>query len=182
MFTEFLVVQRPDKLALFAAVALTAITLSTAGLSAEATATATATVVSPVAISKAANLSFGNFDASTSGTITVDTAGVRTASGVRLSGGRPAAAVFTVTAQSALSYNITYTGTSPTLRNGTDTLGFAIVSDLGGATTSPGTAVASGIARAGTTTLRVGGILTVSNAGTPPGTYAGTIAAAVHYQ
>jgi hypothetical protein len=182
MCAEFVAVQHPDRLALFTALALVAITLSTSGLSAEATATATATVVTPVAISNGANLSFGNFDASTSGTITVDTAGVRTASGVKLSGGSPAAAVFTVTAQSGLSYNITYTRTSPTLRNGTDTLDFAIVSDPGGAATGSGTAAASGIAGTGTTTLRVGGILTVSSAGKTPGTYTGTIAAAAHYQ
>jgi hypothetical protein len=35
---------------------------------------------------------------------------------------------------------------------------------------------------AGTTTLRVGGILTVSSARKTAGTYTGTIAAAVHYQ
>lgn len=178
MFGEFVAVQRPDKLALFAAVALTAIAQSSPGMSAEATAMATATVITPVSISNAANLSFGNFDASTTGTITVNTEGVRSASGVKLSGGSPAAAAFTVTAASGLSYNITYTGTSPTLNNGSDTLGFAIVSDLGGAATSPGLAAAgSGIA-----TLRVGGIVTVGAAGTPPGTYTGTIAAAVHYQ
>jgi spore coat protein U-like protein len=182
MSEEFLAVERPDKLALFTAVALAAITFSASGFSADATATATATVVTPVAISNAANLSFGNFDASTTGTITVDTAGVRTASGVKLSGGSPTAAAFTVTAQSGLSYNITYTGTSPTLRNGADTLGFALVSDLGGAATGSGTAADNGIVGAGTTTLRVGGILTVSSARKTAGTYTGTIAAAVHYQ
>lgn len=42
MCGEFVAVQRPDKLALFAAVALAAIFVSTAGSSAAATATATA--------------------------------------------------------------------------------------------------------------------------------------------
>jgi spore coat protein U-like protein len=182
MFAEFLAVRGLVKIALCRVAALAAITLGTPGFSAEATATASAMIVTPITISNAANLSFGNFDASSTGTITVNTAGVRTASGVRLTGGRPTAAAFTVTGQSGLSYNITYAGTSPALSNGTDTLDFTIVSDLGGAATSAGTPVSSATLGAGSTTLRIGGVLTVSTAGTSPGNYTGTIAATVQYQ
>jgi spore coat protein U-like protein len=147
-----------------------------------ATASATAVVVAPVAISNGGNLSFGSFDATTPGTITVNTAGVRTASGVKLSGGSPSAASFTVTGQPGLGYTISYAGTSGALTNGTESLGFSIVSDVGGAPTAGGTPVTSAVLGSGATTLRVGGVLTVGAAGAPPGAYTGTIAVAVQYQ
>jgi hypothetical protein len=182
MFTEALAVRRPVKLALLAATAVAVITASAPGLSADGSATAGATIVAPVTISNLTNLSFGNFDASRTGTITVDTAGTRTASGVTLGGGSPSAASFSVSGQAGLSFNIAYTDSSATLSNGPDALDLAIVSDLGGEATSAGAPVSSGILGAGPTTLRIGGILTVNTAGTPAGTYNGTISVAVQYQ
>lgn len=174
--------QRPVRLTLLAAIAVAALSASAPVMSANASASASATIVAPVAISSATNLSFGAFDASNPGTITVDTAGNRTASGVRLSGGSPAAASFTISGQSGLSYNIGYNGTSASLSNGSDSLGLVIVSDLGGTATSAGVPVSSGTLGVGPTTLRVGGTLTINNAGMPAGLYNGTISVVVQYQ
>lgn len=164
------------------AIAIAASCTSPVVLGATATAMASAVIVAPIGISNTSNLSFGSFDPATTGTITVDTAGTRTASGVRLAGGTPSAAVFSISGQAGLTYTITYTGTSTSLRNGADSLELAIVSDLGGAATSSGAPVASGTLGAGPSTLRIGGVLTVGSAGNAPGTYTGTIAAAVQYQ
>lgn len=180
MSSEACALLRPTKFRLGALIALAAITVSVPAWSASSSATASATIVAPMTISSATNLSFGSFDASRPGTVTVDTAGNRTASGVVLSGGNPAAATFSISGQSGLSYNIAYTGTSATLSNGADAIGLAIVSDLGGAASSSG-AVSSGTLSAGPTTLRVGGTLTV-NSRMPAGTYSGTISVTVQYQ
>jgi hypothetical protein len=182
MFANALAVQRPVKSALLAAAAVAALTASASGLSADATATASATIIAPLTISNLTNLSFGTFEASKTGTITVDTAGARTGSGVTLGGGSPSAASFSISGQSGLSYNILYSGTSANLSNGPDTLALAIVSDLGGAATSTGTPVSSATLAAGPTTLRVGGTLTVNTAGATAGSYNGTISVAVQYQ
>jgi hypothetical protein len=168
--------------ALFAAAAIAACIASPSVLGATATATASAVIVEPVGISKTSSLSFGAFDPSTTGTITVDTAGTRSANGVKLAGGSPSAAAFTISGQPGLSYTITYTGTSTTLRNGADSLELAIISDLGGAATSAGAPVTAGTLGAGPATLRIGGVLRVGTAGNAPGTYTGIIAAAVQYQ
>lgn len=181
MFAKALPVQRTMSLALRAMIALAAMTASGPGLSANSSATASATIIAPMTISSATNLSFGSFDASKPGTVTVDTAGNRTANGVTLSGGTPAAATFSISGQSGLSYNIAYTGTSATLSNGSDSMALAIVSDLGGAASSAGAPVSSGTLSSGATTLRVGGTLTI-NAGMPAGSYNGTISVTVQYQ
>lgn len=151
------------------------------GVAANSSATASATIVAPMTITSATSLSFGSFDASQPGTVTVDTAGHRSASGVRLNGGNPAAATFSISGQAGLSYNIAYTGTSTSLSNGTDSMGLVIVSDLGGAAASAGVPVSSGTLSAGPTTLRVGGTLTISEP-MPAGTYNGTISVTVQYQ
>lgn len=173
--------KRLAKSILSASAAVAAIATSAFAWGANSSATASATILAPMTISSATNLSFGAFDASKPGTVTVDTAGNRTASGVTLSGGTPAAATFSISGQPGLSYNIAYTGTSVTLSNGADAMGFAIVSDLGGAPSSAGAPVSSGTLSSGATTLRVGGTLTV-NAGVPAGAYHGTISVTVQYQ
>jgi hypothetical protein len=175
-------VPRHARLASFAATALIAMAASAPAMSADALANASATIVAPITISSVTNLSFGSFDASRIGTVTVDTAGTRTASGGTLGGGSPAAATFTISGQAGMSYNIAYTGTSPTLSNGRDSLGLTIVSDLGGAATSAGVPVSNATLGAAPTTLRVGGILTVNTAGTSAGTYRGDISVEVQYQ
>jgi hypothetical protein len=175
-------VKSTARLALFAAIAVAGSIVSLSSSGATATATASAVIVAPIGIANTSNLSFGNFDPSTIGTITVDTAGNRSASGVKLAGGTPSAAAFTISGQPGLSYSIDYTGTSTTLRNGADSLQLTIVTDLGGAATSAGAPVASGTLGGGPSTLRIGGVLSVSSPGNSPGTYTGTIAAAVQYQ
>jgi hypothetical protein len=172
----------PARLVLGAAVAIAALFASHAGSGATATATASAVIVAPIGISNTSSLSFGSFDPSMSGTITVDTNGTRSASGVRLAGGTPGAAAFTISGQSGLSYSIDYTGTSTSLSNGTDSLPFTIVTDLGGAATGAGGRVTGGTLGARPSTLRIGGVLTIGTPGNSLGTYTGTIAAAVQYQ
>jgi hypothetical protein len=167
---------------LLAACTVAALFASPVGVCATATATASAVIVTPVSVTNTANLSFGSFDPGTTGTVTVDTTGARHASGVTLAGGTPGAAEMTISGQSGLSYSISYAGTSTSLRNGADTLDMVIVSDLGGAATSSGAPVVSGTLGAGPATLRIGGILSVSNPGNQPGAYTGIIAVAVQYQ
>lgn len=181
MIAKVLAARRRSKTFVLA-VALAAASTSSPALCADSTAIASAFVVFPVTISSVTSLSFGTFDASRTGTITVDTAGVRSASGVTLSGGSPSAASFAIGGQSGLAFSILYTDSSATLSNGAETMDLAIVSDLGGAATSSGDPVSTGILGDGPTTLRVGGILTVTAAGTPAGTYNGTISVAVQYQ
>lgn len=182
MAAQVQAVKGTARLALAVASAMAASVASPVAFGATAIATASAVIVAPVGISNTSSLSFGNFDPATTGTITVDTAGNRSASGVRLAGGTPSAAVFSISGQAGLSYTITYAGTSTSLRNGADSLELAIVSDLGGAATSAGTPVASGTLGAGPTSLRIGGVLTVGSAANAPGAYTGAIAVAVQYQ
>lgn len=182
MFGEAVTSQRPPSLALRVAVAFVALAASAPGISADTHAAASATIVAPMVISSAASLSFGAFEASRVGTVTVDTAGNRSASGVTLRGGNPSAATFSISGQSGLSYNIAYAGTSATLSNGSDSLGLAIASDLGGAPSGAGALVSSGTLGSGPTTLRVGGTLSVDTPGMRPGTYSGTISVTVQYQ
>lgn len=163
-------------------VAIAAITVSAPVFSAEGRAIASATVVDPLTIATDTHLSFGRFEALGKGSITVDTAGARAAKGVRLGGGSPSAASFSISSQSGLSYNIAYTGTSATLSNGEDMLGFTLVSDLGGVAASSGAPMAHATLGSGPATLRVGGTLTVDSAGALPGIYKGTISVVVEYQ
>jgi len=79
---------------------------------ATATATATATIITPITITKNADMNFGNVavQATTGGTVVMTPAGLRSAtSGVTLpaSGGTVSAASFTVNGQAGYTYSIT---------------------------------------------------------------------------
>ena len=165
------------RLAVFAACALGA---SGSALAASATATSSATVVSPIAITKAADLAFGKFAAPAAGSVTISTSGARTIGGgvVGVSGGTLAAARFDVTGDTGATYSIALSGTT-VLTSGSDTMAFATVSDLTGANAITGN-VASGTLTGGAQSVYVGGVLTVG-ASQPAGSYTGTVIATVEY-
>ncbi|MFC5551499.1 DUF4402 domain-containing protein [Massilia aerilata] len=146
-----------------------------------ATATATSTVITPIAISKAADLAFGSISVGAGGgTVTVATDGARTKTGdVFLAGGATGtAAKFDVTGSGTMTYSITLGGDT-SLSDGTNTMTFARVSDLTGAGATSGN-VTSGALTAGAQSIYVGGVLTVA-ANQPAGAYTGNISATVDY-
>lgn len=81
--------------------------------SANATATATATLLAPLSITKTADMNFGTLAVSaTAGTVVLDYAdGVTSTGGVKLFGGAPSTASFTVTGEGKKIFNISYPAT-----------------------------------------------------------------------
>lgn len=134
-------------------------------LAADATATAgiNATVLTPIAITKTADLNFGSFaaDANEAGTVVIAAAGTRTftggASAVSTGTGTVAAASFNVTGEGAATFSITLPSSAVTLTH-TDTI----------TTMSAGTFVSNpsgtGALVAGAKTVTVGATLTVAAA------------------
>lgn len=164
-----------------AAVAL-ALSAAAGAMAATINASSSSTVVTPIAITKAADLAFGSFAAgSTAGTVTVSPDGSRSfgggALGAGTQGGTITAAQFNVTGQSGFTYSISVTGTS--LTSGSDTLTFTPVSALTASNITSGN-VTSGTLTAGAQTIFVGGTLAVG-ANQAPGTYSGTVTATVDY-
>lgn len=132
---------------------------------ADATATAgvNATVLTPIAISKTADLNFGSFaaDSNESGTVVLATGGTRTFSGgasaVSTGAGTVTAASFTVTGEGAATFSITLPSSAVTLTRatGTETMSVAtFVSDPSG----------TGALVAGTKAVNVGATLSVGAA------------------
>jgi spore coat protein U-like protein len=150
-------------------------------MAATATATSTTTVVTPIAISNTANLSFGNIaTGGSAGTVTVSPDGSRSVTGGTVTaGGTTTAAQFNVTGQSGLTYAIDFTGTSTTLTSGANTMTFTAISDTSASAITTGTA-ATGTLTGGAQTIFVGGTLAVG-ASQVAGTYNGTINVAVNY-
>lgn len=134
---------------------------------ATATATATATVVTPISISKNADMSFGNIavSASSGGTVVLATAGTRTStSGVTLpaTAGTVSAASFTVNGTGSYTYAITLPGSvTLTHTNGVD------VMTASSFTSNPS---GTGALTSGTQNVAVGATLTVA-AGQVAGVY-----------
>jgi hypothetical protein len=142
-----------------AVLALTAFSTSSFA-QASATATATATIVTPISITEAVNMNFGNVavQTGTGGTVVLTPAGVRTATGgVTLPAvtGTVTAASFTVNGQGTYTYAITLPATATTLTNGANTM----TSDTWTSTPS-----ATGALTAGTQNLNVGATLHVAAA------------------
>jgi hypothetical protein len=164
--------------------AVVALALSGAGsamAATSATATSTSVVVTPIAVTKSADMSFGNIaGGATAGTATLTPGGTLSVSGGTIkAGGTPAAAKFDVTGSGTLTYAIDMTGTATALTSGSDTMTFAAISDTSASAKTSGT-VSTGALTAGAQSIYVGGILTVGinqNAGT----YTGNIAVAVNY-
>jgi hypothetical protein len=160
-------------------VLLTILMLSTSPIdvhAAQATASATAEVMTPISISKTADLRFGKFSALTGGTVVVTAAGARSATGavVLSSTNAGGAASFTVSGDANATYAITLPN-SATIEHGTDN---TKTMSIGTFTSNPsGTGTLSG---GGSQTLTVGATLTVGNAQTT-GSYSGTFDVSVEY-
>jgi hypothetical protein len=145
---------------------------------ATATATATATVVTPISISKNADMSFGNLavQAATGGTVVLAPAGTRTrTSGVTLPAttGTVTAASFTVTGNGSYTYAITLpTTVTLTHSGGVQTMtASAFTSNPSG----------TGTLSSGTQDVSVGATLTVA-AGQLAGVYtSGNFSVTVNY-
>jgi hypothetical protein len=134
---------------------------------ATATATATGTIISPISITKNADMSFGNIavQAATGGTVVLDPAGTRTStSGVTLpaTAGTVTAAAFTVNGTGTFTYAITLPSTATLTRaSGSETM------TANSFTSNPsGTGALTG----GTQDIAIGATLTVA-AGQVPGVY-----------
>lgn len=172
------------KSALMAGVAAAGLVAGGASQAADGTATASGTVVTPIAITAAANLSFGSFSAGAGGTITVSTAGTRSVSGVVGMGvGGTTAARFDITGTASTTYSISHSGTAVltnTTGSGNETMALAKFSDLTGADATSGNVASGTLSGAGTQSLFVGGTLTV-DAAQVPGVYTGTVIATVNY-
>lgn len=140
---------------------------------ATATANVTAKIVPAISIVKQADLLFGELSAgATPGTVVIDPAGSRTATGgVTFAGTTFSVASFTVSGGANKTYSITLPG-SITISDGTNTM---TVDTFTSNPSGTGTLDASG-----TQTLTVGATLSVG-ANQPPGTYSGTFQVSVDY-
>jgi hypothetical protein len=139
------------------------LTLSAAGVFAQASATAnaSATIVTPISISKTVDMNFGNVavQTATGGTVVMTPAGVRSATGgvtLPTTVGTVAAAVFTVSGQGNYTYAITLPSTDLTITNGSSTMAVNTFTS----NPSPTGTLSAG----GTQTLSVGATLNVSAA------------------
>ena len=168
--------QRALKLALVSAFALGGAAVGVNGHAASATGNATATVIAPIAISNTADLAFGKFAASTGGTVVMDPAGARTATGaVVLSTVAPgAAASFNVTGDANATYAITLPA-SASISDGATTPNTMTVGTFTSTPSATGT-----LSAAGAQTVTVGGTLTVASA-QAGGAYTGTFSVTVEY-
>lgn len=165
-----------------AALALAISAATGSAIAANATATSTSTVVTPITITKAADLAFGSFAAGASaGTVTISTNGTRSKTGgvTLMSGGTTTAAKFDVSGSGTLTYSISWTGSSTSLTSGGDSMTFTRVADLTGAGAVTGD-VTSGALTAGAQSIYVGGVLDVA-INQPAGSYSGTVSATVEY-
>ncbi|WP_026898964.1 DUF4402 domain-containing protein [Daejeonella oryzae] len=142
---------------------------------ATATASSSATIISPIAITKTADLNFGQiFTNPAAGTVVLDVAGVRTASVHTLFGSAQTRAQFDVTGSNASTFSITLPA-SPITLNGSVSGIMTVdnfVSDLG----------ATGTLVAGAKTIIVGATLNIP-AAVPTGVYtnASGLAVTVNY-
>jgi hypothetical protein len=144
---------------------LTVSALSFAQPTVSATATATGTIIAPIAISKTADMNFGNIVSGAAlGTVVLTPAGVRSKTGgVFLPGtaGTVAAASFTVTGAIGFTYAITLPAAATTVTSGGNTMTVD---------TWTSTPTGTGTLAGGTQTLNVGGTLHVG-ASQAAGTY-----------
>lgn len=159
-----------NRFALLATVVAALGTLSSAAIAATASGTASATVIAPITITSTTPLNFGSFSNAAAGTVTIDTAGARTSSGVLLSAVTAGArGVFTVGGSNNAGFSITSPqGFSVTTAGGSP-MAFAL--------TLPGT---TGTLSSGSATINVGGVLTVG-AAQLAGTYTGSYSVVVEY-
>ncbi len=158
-----------------------------AGAADNATASATAVVLQPIAVSKFADLVFGNVVAG-NGNVTVATDGSRTKTGTAVlptGGSSPAAARFDVTGTGANSFSIDYTGSDTVLTSGSDTMAIdwiteAVTTTTPTGKTDPNTDATTGTLASGAAYIYVGAKLTVG-ATQAAGTYTGIVKVTVAY-
>jgi hypothetical protein len=188
MTTSFNKIHRVRSLLALSALAL----LGAAGMRAaqaldNATASATAVVLQPIAVTKSADLVFGNVVAG-NGDVTVATDGTRTKTGTTVlpTGVSPAAARFDVTGTANNTFSIDYTGSDTSLSDGgTNTMAVDWITEAVGTTTptgktDPTSDAATGTLNAGNAYIYVGGKLTVG-AAQVAGTYTGVVKVTVAY-
>lgn len=133
---------------------------SNASAQATATATATANILTAISISKTVDMNFGNVavSAGSGGTVVLDPAGTRTATGgvtLPATTGTVTAASFTVTGEGSYTYAITLPAEAHSIASGANTM---TVSSF---TSTPS---GTGTLSSGTQTLTVGATLNVSAA------------------
>ena len=152
-----------------------------------ATASATAVVLQPIAVTKSADLVFGNVVAG-NGNVTVATDGTRTKTGTAVlpSGVSPVAARFDVTGTGANTFSIDYTGSDTVLTDASantmavDWITEAVATTTPTGKTDPATDATTGTLTSGAAYIFVGGKLTVG-AAQAAGTYTGVVKVTVAY-
>jgi len=152
-----------------------------------ATASATAVVLQPIAVTKAADLVFGNVVAG-NGVVTLATDGTRTKSGTAAlpTGVAGVAARFDVTGSGNNTFSIDYTGSDTTLSDGgVNTMAVDWITEALTAATATGktdetTDATTGTLSSGAAYIFVGGKLTVGGA-QAAGTYTGVVKVTVAY-
>ncbi|MBI3349286.1 MAG: DUF4402 domain-containing protein [Burkholderiales bacterium] len=153
-----------------------------------ATASATAVVLQPIAVTKSADIAFGNVVAG-NGNVTVATDGTRTKSGTTvlpLFGSSPTAARFDVTGTGSQTFTIDYTGSDTALSDGAthtmavDWITEAVTTATPTGKTDPSSDATSGTLASGAAYIYVGGVLTVG-ATQVAGTYTGVVKVTVAY-
>jgi hypothetical protein len=157
-----------------------AIAGSGSAIAASAVATSTSTVVTPINITKSADLAFGSFAAGAApGTVTVTPGGARTAGGgVTAVASTATAAKFDVTGLAGMGYSIDVAAT--TLSDGSgNSMTLTPISDLT-ASASTANTVTTGTLTGGAQSIYVGGVLAVA-ANQAAGTYSGSVTTTVNY-
>lgn len=152
-----------------------------------ATASATAVVLQPIAVTKSADLVFGNVVAG-NGDVTVATDGTRTKTGTTVlpTGVSPAAARFDVTGTGSNTFSIDYTGSDTVLTDASsNTMAVDWITEAVGTTTptgktDPTSDATTGTLNSGAAYIYVGGKLTVGGAQVA-GTYSGVVKVTVAY-
>ena len=165
------------------ALAVGATFMTVDAFAANATATATATVITPIAITKAVDLSFGKFAHGTGGSVAVSNSGARSTplAGPILSavGSTPTAARFDVVGDNLATYSIVIAADA-TIVSGANSMALAVTSDLTGANVTAGNVASGTLSGAGVQSIFVGGALTVG-AAQASGAYTGNIVVTVEY-
>ncbi|WP_457323369.1 DUF4402 domain-containing protein [Roseateles sp. P5_E11] len=152
-----------------------------------ATASATAVVLQPIAVTKSADLVFGNLVAG-NGVVTLATDGTRTKSGTAVlpTGVAPVAARFDVTGAGTNTFSIDYTGSDTVLTDASaNTMAIDWITEAVATATATGktdetTDATTGTLAAGAAYIFVGGKLTVG-AAQAAGTYTGIVKVTVAY-
>jgi len=153
---------------------LTAIAASAqAAGSASASASAFAKVITPIAITKTADLNFGTIISGPAGTVTVSPSGVETASGATVLNPNPnvSAALFSVTGEPSTAYSITLPS-SISITNGAQSMTVSSFTS----NPTPGGVLSAG----GSQSLQVGATLAVGT-NQAVGNYSGTFSVTVAY-